>query len=83
LQPDTLLAMLRQRVKDGRGRHCIEPWRHAGILAGNERGAPATGSPPGAVRSPLLANADLHEGLDTWCATAVQAPGRGQVVRYR
>ena len=33
--------------------------------------------------SPLLANVYLHEVLDTWCETVVQAHCRGKVVLYR
>ena len=37
----------------------------------------------GSVISPLLANVYLHEVLDTWCETVVQAHCRGKVVLYR
>jgi hypothetical protein len=35
------------------------------------------------VRSPLLANVYVPEGLDTWCETVVPAHGRGKVVLDR
>jgi RNA-directed DNA polymerase len=83
LQHDMLLAMLRQRIKDGRGLQLSEKWLHAGILDGKEMVYPDKGSPPGSVLSPLLANAYLHDGLDTWCETGVKAHCRGHVVLWR
>jgi RNA-directed DNA polymerase len=83
LQHDRLLAMLRQRVKDGRVLKFIEQWLHAGILDGKEMVFPDKGSPQGSVLSPLLANVYLHEVLDTWFETVVKAHCRGQVVLYR
>lgn len=53
LQPDTLCAMLRKRIKDGRVLELIEMWLHAGILDGQERVFPDKGSPQGSVLSPL------------------------------
>jgi RNA-directed DNA polymerase len=61
----------------------IALWRKAGILDGKELVYPDKGSPHGSVRSPLVANGYLHEVLDTWCETVVQAHCRGQVVLYR
>ena len=75
--------MLRKRLKDGRGLELIEMWLKAGILDGKEMGFPDKGSPQGAVISPRLANGYVHEVLDTWCETVVQAPCRGHVVLDR
>jgi hypothetical protein len=61
----------------------IERWLHAGILDGKEMVFPDKGSPQGSGLSPLVANVYLHEVLDTWCETVVQAHCRGQVVLYR
>ena len=44
---------------------------------------PEKGSPQGSVISPLWANVYLHEVLDTWFETVVQAHCRGKVVLYR
>jgi retron-type reverse transcriptase len=52
LQHDTLLAMLRKRIKDSRVLKRIETWLHAGILEGKERVSPAKGSPQGLVSTP-------------------------------
>jgi len=53
VQHDTLVTLLRKRVKDGRGLELIERWRPAGILDGKEMVFPDKGSPPGSVLSPL------------------------------
>jgi len=83
LPHDTLLAMLRQRIKDGRVLQLIEMWLKAGILAGKEMVFPDKGRPQGSVLSPLLANVYVHDVLDTWFATVVQAHCRGKVVLWR
>ena len=62
---------------------CIELWLKAGILDGKEMVFPEKGSPQGSVCSPLLANVYVHEVLDTWFETVVQAHCRGKVVLYR
>jgi len=53
LQHETLVAILRKRVQDGRVLADIELWLHAGLLDGQERVCPEQGSPQGSVRSPL------------------------------
>ena len=83
MQHDTLLAILRKRIKDGRVLEFIELWLKAGILDGKAMVFPEKGSPQGSVISPLLANVYLHEVLDTWFETVVQAHCRGKVVLYR
>ncbi len=83
LQHDTLLTILCKRIKDGRVLELIEMWLKAGILDGKEMVFPEKGSPQGSVLSPLLANVYVHEVLDTWFETVVQAHCRGKVVLYR
>jgi group II intron reverse transcriptase/maturase len=83
LQHDKLVAILRKRVNDGRLLALIESWLEAGIMDGREMVFPEKGSPQGSVISPLLANAYLHEVLDTWFVEAVQPRCRGKVVLYR
>jgi group II intron reverse transcriptase/maturase len=83
LQHDTLLAMLRKRIKDSRVLKLIEKWLHAGILDGKAMVFPDKGSPQGSVISPLLANVYLHEVLDTWFATVVRAHCQGKVALWR
>lgn len=83
LQHDTLLTILRKRIKDGRVLELIEMWLHAGILDGKEMVLPDKGSPQGSVIAPLLANVYLHEVLDTWFETVVRAHCRGKVALWR
>jgi RNA-directed DNA polymerase len=83
LEHDTLLAILRKRVKDGRVLKFIEEWLKAGILDGKAMVFPDQGSPQGSVLSPLLANGYLHEVLDTWFETVGKAHCRGQVILWR
>jgi retron-type reverse transcriptase len=52
LEHDTLLAILRKRVEDGRVLKLIEKWLKAGILDGKEMVFPDKGSPQGSVISP-------------------------------
>jgi group II intron reverse transcriptase/maturase len=80
---DTLLAMLRKRIKDSRVLKRLEKWLHAGILDGKAMVCPDKGSPQGSVSSPLLANVYLHEVLDTWFETVVRAHCRGKVALWR
>lgn len=50
------MARVEQRVSDGRVLDLIRSWLTADILAGLDRWTPVTGSPQGAVISPLPAN---------------------------
>jgi group II intron reverse transcriptase/maturase len=53
LQHDTLVTILRKRIKDSRVLELIEMWLQAGILDGKEMVFPDKGSPQGSVLSPL------------------------------
>jgi RNA-directed DNA polymerase len=53
---DGLMARVEERVSDGRVLDLIRGWLEADILHGLDRWTPVTGSPQGAVISPLLAN---------------------------
>jgi RNA-directed DNA polymerase len=65
-----------ERVSDGRLLALIDSWLGQDIMAGLERWTPTSGTPQGAVLSPLLANCYLHP-LD------VQMARRGyRMVRY-
>jgi retron-type reverse transcriptase len=50
---DTLVTILRKRIKDGRVLELSEMGLHAGILDGKERVFPDKGRPQGSVLSPL------------------------------
>ena len=62
----------------------IGKWLNAGVLEDGCLTHPDTGSPQGGVISPLLANAYLHEVLDTWFENTVKPvlKGRAFLIRY-
>lgn len=57
---DKLMERVESRISDGRVLELIESWLKQDILKGLERWTPTSGSPQGAVISPLLANLYLH-----------------------
>lgn len=71
-----LLAEVHRRIQDGAVLRLIESFLHQGILSEGRTWTPETGTPQGAVLSPLLANVYLHP-LD------VEMQGAGyRMVRY-
>jgi RNA-directed DNA polymerase len=79
-----LHAILRQRVRDGVLLRLIGKWLQAGVLEDGCITHPESGSPQGGVISPILANAYLHEVLDTWFEQTVKPrlKGRASLIRY-
>jgi group II intron reverse transcriptase/maturase len=79
-----LRAILRKRVRDGVVLRLIGKWLNAGVLEDGSLTYPDAGSPQGGVVSPILANAYLHEVLDTWFEQTVKAvlKGRAFLIRY-
>lgn len=57
---DRLMERVEERISDGRVLDLIRGWLGQDILRGMERWTPASGTPQGAVISPLLANIYLH-----------------------
>lgn len=57
---DKLMERVETRISDGRVLSLIESWLKQDVLKGLERWTPTSGSPQGAVISPLLANLYLH-----------------------
>lgn len=57
---DKLRARVAERISDGRILQLIDGWLEQDIMAGLERWMPTSGTPQGAVLSPLLANVYLH-----------------------
>ncbi|ATG90988.1 group II intron reverse transcriptase/maturase [Methylomonas koyamae] len=55
-----LMERVEARISDGRVLELIESWLQQDILQGLESWTPTSGSPQGAVISPLLANLYLH-----------------------
>jgi RNA-directed DNA polymerase len=57
---DRLMALVGQKVSDGRVLHLIEAFLKQGVLDGLREWTPEMGSPQGAVISPLLSNIYLN-----------------------
>ena len=79
-----LMELLRKRIKDRSILRLIAKWLHAGVMEEGVRKHPKTGTPQGAVISPLLANVYLHYVLDEWIEKTVRPRMRGEmkVVRF-
>jgi RNA-directed DNA polymerase len=79
-----LRAILSRRVRDGVLLRLIGKWLKAGVLEDGRVTHPESGSPQGGVVSPILANAYLHEVLDTWFEQTVKPrlKGRASLIRY-
>lgn len=79
-----LRDILRQRVVDGGLLRLIGKWLNAGVLEDGNLTYQRSGTPQGAVISPLLANVYLHEVLDLWVEREVlpRLRGRAFLVRY-
>ncbi len=73
---DRLMARVGERISDGRVLALIEAFLQQDIMNGMARWRPTTGTPQGAVLSPLLANIYLHP-LDL-----LMEQGGYQMVRY-
>jgi RNA-directed DNA polymerase len=73
---DRLLALVKGSISDGRVLSLVESFLRQDIMKGMERWSPTTGTPQGAVISPLLANLYLHP-LDLLMET-----GGYRMVRY-
>jgi RNA-directed DNA polymerase len=73
-----------RRVRDGVLLRPIGKWLKAGVQEDGRITHPESGSPQGGVISPLLANAYLHEVLDTGFEQAVKPRLKGQafLIRY-
>lgn len=79
-----LERFIEHRIADRRVLRLIRKWLRAGVLEDGQHTRTETGSPQGAVISPLLANIFLHYVLDTWTHwwRRTQAKGELIVVRY-
>jgi len=73
---DRLLKRVEERISDGRVLKLLQGWLEQDIVKGLERWSPTSGTPQGAIISPLLANLYLHP-LDE----RMQAKGY-RMVRY-
>lgn len=73
---DRLLARVRETIRDGRLLKLLEGWIKQEIVQGLRHWTPTSGTPQGAVISPLLANLYLHDLDDQLAAQGYE------LVRY-
>jgi retron-type reverse transcriptase len=61
-----------------------KPWLTAGGLdTDGQVLPPATGTPPGGIVSPIVAQVYLHDAVDRWCETGVKPSWRGEACLRR
>jgi RNA-directed DNA polymerase len=83
LDKELLVKMIEQRMADPRILRLIRKWLNAGIIEDGQWSETETGTPQGAVASPLLSNVYLHYVLDQWTDQWRQsARGNVTIVRY-
>jgi len=83
LDKELLMEMVGRRIVDPRILRLIRKWLKAGIIEDGKWFETETGTPQGAVISPLLANVYLHYVLDQWTHQWRQnAQGDVIIVRY-
>jgi RNA-directed DNA polymerase len=80
-----LIELLQRRIDDKAFLRLIRKWLKAGILEMDGTVIhPETGTPPGGIISPMLANIYLHYVLDGWFeeVVKVQCKGKAYLCRY-
>ena len=83
LDKELLVEMVEQRIADSRILRLVQKWLNAGIVVNGSWPETETGTPQGAVVSPLLSNVYLHYVLDQWTDQWRQARrGDITIVRY-
>jgi RNA-directed DNA polymerase len=84
LSQQWLVEFLEHRIGDERVIRLVRKWLKAGVLEDGEWSVSETGTPQGAVASPLLANVYLHYVFDLWAKQwrRREATGNVIVVRY-
>lgn len=82
---DWLVRFVEHRIGDKRVVRLVRKWLNAGVLEDGARSDSGTGTPQGAIVSPVLANVYLHYVLDLWMHRKwrPQVPrGEVRIVRY-
>jgi group II intron reverse transcriptase/maturase len=80
---DWLIRFVEHRIGDRRVLRLIRKWLKAGVTEDGETVATETGTPQGAVISPLLANVYLHYVFDLWAERWRQRQAQGNVIMVR
>ncbi len=82
LDRELLVEMIEQRIADRRIVRLIQKWLNAGYEVDGNWSETETGTPQGAVISPLLSNVYLHYVLDQW-TDQWRKEGDGDVIIVR
>ena len=83
LSQQWLVRFLRHRIGDERVIRLVQKWLKAGVLEAGEWSVSETGTPQGAVASPLLANVYLHYVFDLWAQQWRRREATGNVIFVR
>lgn len=78
-----LVRFLEHRIGDRRVIRLIQKWLKAGVMDDGQWMSSESGSPQGAVISPLLSNVFLHYVFDLWAERWRRCEGKGNVVFVR
>ena len=78
-----LVRFLEHRIGDKRIIRLVRKWLKAGVLEDGEWSVSETGTPQGAVASPLLANVYLHYVFDLWAERWRRREATGNVIILR
>jgi RNA-directed DNA polymerase len=78
-----LMQFVEHRIGDQRMIRLIRKWLRAGVLEDGQWSASETGTPQGAVVSPLLSNIYLHYAFDLWAERWRRHEARGHVILVR
>jgi RNA-directed DNA polymerase len=80
---DWLVRFLEHRIGDQRIIRLVRKWLKAGVLEEGVWSVSETGTPQGAVASPLLANVYLHYVFDLWAERWRRREATGNVIILR
>jgi RNA-directed DNA polymerase len=83
LSQDWLVRFLEHRIGDESVIRLVRKWLKAGVLEDGEWSVSETGTPQGAVASPLLANVYLHYVFDLWAQQWRRREATGNVIFVR
>ncbi|MEX3968936.1 group II intron reverse transcriptase/maturase [Paraburkholderia sp. EG286B] len=83
LSQEWLVRFLEHRIRDQRIIRLVRKWLKAGVLEDRELSVSETGTPQGAVASPLLANVYLHYAFDLWAQRWRRLEAKGNVIISR
>jgi group II intron reverse transcriptase/maturase len=83
LSHEWLVRFVAQRIGDPRMIRLVRKWLKAGVMEDGEWSSRESGTPQGAVVSPLLANIYLHYVFDLWAGRWRHREAHGNVILVR